>query len=50
MTKKDHDRNQRLQSIPHWETNQWVRTNPQVSMVRKMPKLRKSGNMEIVGT
>ena len=49
-TMKDRNENERLQYVPHLETDQWERTNPQESTVRKASKLRKSGNMKIVGT
>ena len=49
-TKKDRNGNQRLWSVSHLETYQWLRTKPQESMMQKTSKLRKSRNMEIAGT
>ena len=48
MVKKYRDGNQRLQSVPHMETNQRLRTNPQELTMQKTFKLWKSGNIEIV--
>ena len=48
--KKDRNKNQWLQYVPHLETDQRARTNTQESTVWKTSKLRKLGNMEIAGT